>query len=65
MTYERTREPLDECCRYIMFQKRAEYQEALSLPVPQARPDDQILRCCLQQQARMRQVRCGSPAPLP
>ncbi len=39
-----------------MFQKRSEYQEALSLSVPQARPDDQILRCCLQQQLRMSQA---------
>ena len=46
------------CCRYLLFQKRAEYQAALVLPVPQSRPDDQILRCCAQQQARMRQV-CG------
>ena len=44
-----------------MFQKRSEYQEALSLPVPQARPDDQILRCCLQQQLRMSQARCSDP----
>ena len=44
-----------------MFQKRSEYQEALSLSVPQARPDDQILRCCLQQQLRMNQV-CSSPS---
>ena len=43
-----------------MFQKRFEYQEALSLPVPQARPDDQILRCCLQQQLRMSQARSSS-----
>ena len=38
-----------------------EYQEALSMPVPQARPDDQILRCCLQQQDRMRQARFIAP----
>ncbi len=52
------------CCRYMLFQKRAEYQAALALAVPQSRPDDQILRCCLQLQARMRQVFTHISSPL-
>lgn len=32
------------------------YSQALAFKVPEARPDDQILRCCLQQKLRARQV---------